>query len=247
MAIGEHPVTAGTVARMADAAAALLAALDDAQRAKAALPFADEDERRRWAYFPRDFHGLPLLQMDVRQQKLAHALIISGLSAHAYAKVTAIMALESVLDEIEGRVLTRIRDPGRYFVSVFGSPQDATWGWRVEGHHVSLNFTIVGGALVSPTPIFLGANPAEVRHNDAVVLRPLGEEEDVARELLRSLDADQRAKAVICDLAPPDFVLDEPASRAGASAPRRSRRAAADPARVRQAHTGRARGPAVRA
>jgi len=192
---------------MADAAAAFLAALDDSQRAKAALPFADEDERRRWAYFPRDFHGLPLLEMDARQRKLAHALVSSGLSARAYAKVNAIVALESVLDEIEGRALTRLRDPGRYFVSVFGAPGSPAWAWRVEGHHVSLNFTIVDGALISPTPNFLGANPAEVGHGDAAVLRPLGEEEDCARDLLDSLDRDQRALATICDVAPPDFVL----------------------------------------
>ncbi len=191
--------------RMADAAGSFLAALDETQRARAAFVFDDEDERRNWGYFPRDFHGLPLGDMDAVQQKLAHALVASGLSLHAYAKVTTIVALENVLDRIEGGALRR--DPSRYFLSVFGAPADPAWAWRFEGHHVSLNFTIADGALVSPTPIFLGSNPAEVRHSDRAIIRPCGEEEDAARELLLSLDAERLGRAVICDIAPPDFVL----------------------------------------
>lgn len=90
---------------------------------------------------------------------------------------------------------------------MFNAPSAERWGWRFEGHHVCLNFTIVAGELVSPTPIFLGANPAEVRHGAAPVTRPCGEEEDAARELLLSLDRDQRRAAVLCDTAPPDFVM----------------------------------------
>ena len=194
-------------ARMAEAAAAFLNVLAPEQRNKASFDFEDVDERTSWAYFPRGHHGLPLLEMDGRQQKRAHALIASSLSRHAYGKVTTIMGLESVLNDIEGRVLDALRDPGRYFVSTFGTPGGERWGWRLEGHHVCLNFTIAGGLLVSPTPIFLGANPGELRHGETPVVRPCGEEEDVARELLASLDADQRGDAVICATAPPDFVL----------------------------------------
>jgi hypothetical protein len=196
-----------TAARMTEAAAALLDALDPQQRARASFDFDDLAERTSWAYFPRAHAGLPLHEMDIREQKLAHALISSALSLHAYAKVTAIMALENVLNLIEGRRLDAARDPGRYFVGVFGSPGPDRWAWRLEGHHVSLNFTIVNGDLVSPTPIFLGANPAEVRHGHGPVVRPCGEEAQVARELLASLDAAQHDVATICRVAPPDFVL----------------------------------------
>ncbi len=196
-----------TADRMADGAAAWLAALDDEQRAAANFAFDGEDERRNWGYFPRDFHGLPLLKMSARQQKLAHQLVISGLSLQGYARVASIIALENILDEIEERARSGARDPGRYFVSVFGAPGDARWGWRFEGHHVSLNFTIAGGAIVSPTPIFFGANPSEVEHGDRPVIRPCGEEEDLGRELLLSLDADQRRLATISPVAPPDMVL----------------------------------------
>ncbi|MEX1254328.1 MAG: DUF3500 domain-containing protein [Dehalococcoidia bacterium] len=198
-------MTADAAARITEAASAVHDALDGAQRAKASFAFDDEDERRNWGYFPRDFHGLPLGDMDAAQQKLALALVASALSLHAFAQVTTIIALENVLDQIEGGVIRR--DPSRYFVSLFGSPNDELWGWRFEGHHVSLNFGVANGKGVSPAPIFLGSNPAEVRHDDRSVIRPCGEEEDAARELLLSLDAERLARAVICDTAPPDIVL----------------------------------------
>ena len=205
--MNEKTTSREVASRMAEAAAAWLDALAAEQRVKASFEFGDEAERTNWAYFPRGHRGLPLLEMDARQQKLAHALIASALSRHAYGKVTAIMALESVLNLIEERRLDALRDPGRYFLSVFGLPGAERWGWRLEGHHVCLNFTIVRGELVSSTPIFLGANPAEVRHGGAPVIRPCGEEENAARELLASLDSEQRRVAIICDAAPPDFVL----------------------------------------
>ncbi len=193
--------------RMADKASALLEALGPDQRASVSFDFDNDAERTNWAYYPRVHSGLPLLEMDGAQQKLAHELLASAVSLHAYGKVTAIMALESVLNHMEGRQLDAMRDPGRYFFSIFGVPGADRWGWRIEGHHVCLNFTLAGGDVVSSTPNFLGANPAEVRHGDTVVLRPCGEEEDAARALLASLDGDQRKQAIICERAPPDFVL----------------------------------------
>lgn len=196
---------AGTVGRMAEAARAFAASLDAAQLARAAFAFDDETERRDWAYFPRPRRGLPFGEMEAGQRGLAHRLIANGLSRGAYAKATAIIALERVLGEIEGHVFPR--DPGAYYVSLFGEPGDTpAWGWRLDGHHVCLNYTIAAGELLSPTPVFLGANPAEVRHGDRAVLRPLGEEDDVARELLASLDAGQRRRAILSPGAPPDIV-----------------------------------------
>ena len=198
---------ADIVRRMAEAAAAWLDALAPEQRAKASLEFDDIEERTSWAYFPRMTKGLPLLEMDARQQKLAHALVAGALSFPAYARVTTVMACESLINLMEQGRLDRFRDPSRYFLAIFGSPEADLWGWRFEGHHVVLNFTLVGGEMVSPTPLFIGAQPAEVQHGGAPVIRPCGEEEDAARELLGSLNADQRREAVICEAAPPDFVL----------------------------------------
>jgi hypothetical protein len=193
--------------RMGEAASAWLAALGPEQRAKASLDFDDTKERTNWAYFPRHSKGLPLLEMDAQQQKLAHALISGALSFHAYAKIVTVMAFESLVNLTENGRLDAFRDPRRYFLAIFGSPADERWGWRFEGHHVVLNFTLAGGEVVSPTPLFIGSQPAEVTHGHATVLRPCGEEEDEARELLGSLDADRRRQAIICDAAPPDFVL----------------------------------------
>jgi hypothetical protein len=200
-----------TAKLMTEAAGAFLDALTPEQRAAVTYALADDAEMRRWAYFPSDFHGLALGAMDARQQKLAHALVASGLSLHAYAKLTSIAALDNVLDVLEGRRRSAVRDPARYFVSVFGSPAESAWAWRFEGHHISLHFAIADSAVVSPTPIFFGSNPADVEHHGRLgsraILRPCGEEEDLGRELLLSLDDDRRRVAVVHDVAPPDIVL----------------------------------------
>jgi hypothetical protein len=194
-------------AQMTDAALAFLDGLEEPQRKKASFALDDTEERTNWAYFPRAHKGLPLLEMTPKQQKSAHALVAGALSLPAYGRVCSIMALESVLNLLEERRADAVRDPGRYFVSIFGSPSDDAWGWRLEGHHVNLNYTVAGGELVSVTPLFLGANPSEVEHGNTPVLRPCGQEEDLGRELLLSLDAERKQTAVICDVAPPDFVM----------------------------------------
>jgi hypothetical protein len=193
--------------RMGEAAAVWLDALGPEQREKAVLGFDDIEERTSWAYFPRMTKGLSLLEMDARQEKLSHALLAAALSFHAYAKVVTVMASESLVNLMENGRLDAFRDPRRYFLAIFGSPGDERWGWRFEGHHVVLNFTLAGGEIVSPTPLFIGAQPAEVPHGHSMVKRLCGEEEDAARELLVSLNEERRRQAVICEAAPPDFVL----------------------------------------
>jgi hypothetical protein len=144
-------------------------------------------------------------------------LIKAGLSQRGYLTATSIMDLEKVLGALEAaqraaaaqppRNAPLVRDPERYFFSVFGAPSPRdTWGWRVEGHHVSLHFTVVNGTLVAGAPTFFGSNPAEVREGPKKGLRILGAEEDAARALLDSLDQPQRAKAIIETTAPNDMV-----------------------------------------
>jgi hypothetical protein len=120
-------------------------------------------------------------------------------------KVEEIMSLDSVLRDLEkGR--GPVRDPLKYTVEVYGQPRDGgTWGWKIEGHHVSLNFTVAGGA-VTVTPAFLGANPAEVRRGERAGLRVLAAEEDLGRDLARSLSAEQRKAAVVSEEAPRDIL-----------------------------------------
>jgi hypothetical protein len=207
-------VTAALRQRMAGAAAAWLASLGPAQRAKAAFGFPDDAERTRWYYTPTERGGLPLAEMGPTQQRLAHQLVASGLSEGGYATAATIMGLENVLDAREGwrrgydgrAVPHRGRDPQLYFVSVFGDPGAEAWGWRVGGHHLALNYTLAMDGHLSASPLFFGANPAMARLVGPGVLRPLAAEEDLGRELLASLAPDQRAKALLSVVAPGDIL-----------------------------------------
>jgi uncharacterized protein DUF3500 len=180
---------------MAAAAADWLASLEPAQRAKACFGFPEDSERTRWYYTPTERGGLPLAEMGPVSQRLAHRLVASGLSQGGYATAATVMGLENVLDAKEGwrrgydgrTVPHRGRDPQLYFVSVFGDPGGGAWGWRVGGHHVALNYTVLADGQVSASPLFLGANPAMTRLVGLGVLRPLAAEEDLARELLAGL------------------------------------------------------------
>jgi hypothetical protein len=191
---------------MADAAARFLAALTDEQRDRVSFDFADEDRRRDWSFLPvpeRD--GLQIGVLDDRQRKLAHELIVSGTSMPGYAKVVAVMAMEHVLRALttaKRSPAVRLFDPGRYSLKVFGRPGDArAWGWQLAGHHVSLNFTVVGGRHVSPTPTMLGSEPASFG-----ILAPLADDEELGYRFVNSLDPTQRAAAVIHHRSPPDVV-----------------------------------------
>lgn len=198
-------------ARMGEAAAEFLASLDPQQRTLAAWPFPADEERHLWFYTPTDHGGLPLAAMRSGQQRLALKLVASGLSRPGYVTVSAIMGLENVLDELEGWVATfereRGRDPGLYYLRVFGDPTtDAAWSWRFGGHHVSINHVIIDGEVQASTPCFLGADPASSPLLGPHPLRPLGGAEDLGRELVRSLDSEQRARAVLSSVAPVDIV-----------------------------------------
>lgn len=135
----------------------------------------------------------------------------SGLSTAGYVTVATIVGLDNVLDQVEGWSVSwgreRGRDPGLYYLRVFGEPGGAApWGWRFGGHHVSLNNLITGGMVRVVTPCFLGADPAVSPLLGSAPLRPLGGAEDLARELVRSLDAGQGARAILLDRAPSDIV-----------------------------------------
>lgn len=195
-----------TARRMADAAAELLTSLSSDQRARVVLDF-DDGERENWHYIPRDRTGLPLKEMDDRQRSLTQNLVATGLSSAAHRRANTIIELEPILAELEGEGRKFARDPGLYFVTLFGTPGgEGTWGWRFEGHHLSLNNTVLDGELVSASPVFFGANPAEVRHGEREGLRALKEEEETARALLNDFDGEQRRQAVVAREAPSDIL-----------------------------------------
>jgi hypothetical protein len=197
---------------MAGAADKWLASLTPEQRQKAVFPF-DSDERLKWHFIPNEMfprNGLMIKEMSEPQRALAHDLLKTGLSARGYLAATSIMELEKVLRAIEGGVERGARFPRdheAYRFAVFGTPGDKTaWGWRLEGHHISVRFDVVGGSATSSTPAFFGSNPAEVRDGPQKGARVLGAEEDAARALLDALDAAQRTTAIIQPDAPTDIV-----------------------------------------
>jgi hypothetical protein len=190
---------------MADAARTFLASLDESRRERAAFKW-DDAERLNWHFVPRDRKGLAWKDMTPAQRHLATALLASGLSQRGLIKATTIMSLEEILLELEqGRGPKR--DPEAYFWSIFGEPSTSgTWAWRVEGHHLAINVTLVEGKGIATTPSFYGSNPAEVRQGPRKGLRPLAMEADLARELLGTLDAEQRRDAITSETAPRDIL-----------------------------------------
>lgn len=196
---------AGAATEMARAASDLWNALSPEQRKAVRYEFTDE-ERFNFHYIPKPRNGLPWGQMSASQRMLAHRLLSTGLSRRGYGEVTTVMSLEEVLAGIEQGKGPK-RDSELYYFTVFGTPgPDTTWGWRVEGHHVALNFTIVNGKAVTGGPAFLGSNPGEVRDGPRKGLRTLANEEDMGLALVRTLDDAQRKTAVFSEKAPGEIV-----------------------------------------
>lgn len=198
------PLFANDTSDMLDAAQMFLKSLNAEQKAKAALPMNSE-ERMNWHFVPKVRAGLPLKEMEPNQQHLAKALLATGLSNHGLKKSFQIMALEQVLHVMEDNAPHR--DPLLYYVAIFGEPgMDTVWGWRVEGHHCSMNFTLQNGKIIASTPLFMGANPHRVMSGIFEGMRVLGDEEDMALKLVKSLNQEQLKVALIAEKAPSDII-----------------------------------------
>jgi hypothetical protein len=191
-------------AAMAAAAQAFLSALPADAQKRAAWAFTDK-ERLNWHYVPRGREGVPFKAMPAPARAAAHELLKASLSAVGYGKAVNIVLLEDVLRRIETFGLSR--DPENYAFTVFGTPGPAApWGWRVEGHHLSLNFTLVPGRPVAVTPAFMGANPAEVPSGPQKGLRTLAIEQDLGRALAQRLTEPQRTRTIIAAQSLGDIV-----------------------------------------
>jgi hypothetical protein len=192
----------GIAADMTAMAKELLETLDDEQRSLAAHEFGDVAARRWLEYRPEPRPGACVAGLSLPARKAAHRLLATGLSDHAYAQAMAIIGLEETLDRQEG--WERHRHSGDYWINVFGAVGDGPWGWRFEGHHLSVSMTLDGDR-VSPAPVFFGANPHRVSYAGRTVSRPLAPEEDLARALLEAMAPRERAEAVVADEAPYDI------------------------------------------
>jgi hypothetical protein len=170
---------------MRAAAQSLLAAMSEGLRSRTLRPFDDPD-RLDWHYTPRSRNGVSFKDLDAAGRSTVHALLKTALSAAGHRKIVNIIELESVLRELE--MFGLMRDPEKYHLTIYGAPDAArAWGWRFEGHHLSLNFTLAGDKLAVDSPSFLGANPALVPKGPKKGQRVLAEEEDEARTLLGML------------------------------------------------------------
>ena len=199
-----HPRHDHAASLLTECANRFLAALDANQRGKAAFPF-DADERMNWHFIPRERKGLSLREMTSYQKHVASALLAAGLSQTGYIKAVTIMSLEDVLKIIE-KDSGEVRNPEKYYFSVFGTPSDTgTWGYRVEGHHLSQNYTVVDGKVIDG-PSFFGANPAQVRQGPRKGLRTLAGEDDLGTELIHTLDEQQQKVAIVDPTAYKDIL-----------------------------------------
>ncbi|MGJ3252516.1 MAG: DUF3500 domain-containing protein [Elainellaceae cyanobacterium] len=191
-----HVSTQESTQPLAERAIAFLQTLDPDQRRRAVFSF-DAAERFNWHYVPRSREGIAFKEMTAEQRSAAEALLKFALSDVGYQKAQNIFTLESVLRQLGGSA--QFRDPDQYAFTIFGDPNAPPWGWRIEGHHLSLNFTIAASDLVAVTPAFFGANPARVTIPPHEGLRTLAREQDLAFELVRHLTDTQQAQAVLAD------------------------------------------------
>lgn len=194
--------------QMQIAASKFLEVLTPEQKKESTFAF-DDAERLNWHFIPRDRKGVQLRQLTKEQQAQALALIATGLSPTGYEQALAVMSLEEVLyllEEGERDFRRERRDPKKYHLSIFGTPgPTGKWGWRLEGHHLSLNYTLENGEVISSTPEFFGANPAVINAGPGRAIRVLATEEDLARQIYKLCTPEQAKATLRGDKAPNDL------------------------------------------
>ncbi len=197
------PIVSPKLARqLAVTAAGFVDTLPPQKRNRALMHF-DAAERRDWHYVPRRRPGVALREMDVAQRTAALALLHIGLSEAGGRKALAIMDRENILRRIDS---SEKYDPLDYAFAVYGQPGQPPWAWSIEGHHLSLHFTLISETQITVTPLFMGVAPLLVHgdeHGSDPVL--LGER-DLAFEVVRALEGQQREQAIIADRSMGDIL-----------------------------------------
>lgn len=195
------------VQRMVHAARELVAGSDPRQ-ARMLAESLDDPRLREWTYLPGDRPGLLLADMSDEQRECVLALLES-----AHGEVGAELAVGALqVERIRRELVTGAPvDDDRSWVRVLGEPgTDEPWGWRVNRHHRAAHVVVTDGR-ASLTPHFIGSEPAEIPSGPDAGRRLLGPEEDLGRELLTSLDPEQRRTAVFSATPPDDIVTrDDP-------------------------------------
>jgi len=210
MAVNQDITHVAATAEMSDFAGRFVDTLTSEQRSKTCFQYMD-GERIFWYYPPLNRHGLPLRDMNDNQRDLAFGLLAAGLTEQGNQQARATIEHERILGVIEenqGKAQSSFRrDPELYYWRIFGDPtSDEPWGWSVEGHHVSIHYSLWKDQVISVTPFFFGSNPAEVREGPHKGLRLQAKVMDLAFDLMGDLDKGQQSKATIFDEAPLDIL-----------------------------------------
>lgn len=192
---------------LAAKASRFINSLNDDLQKRVLFPF-DDGERFRWHFVPMSRKGVPFADLTESQRKDVLAILKMSLSEQGYRKASNILELEAILREVEGRSSADgYRDPMKYYVSFFGEPaKNALWGWRLEGHHLSLNFSSLDGVIRSSTPSFFGANPAVVPSGPRKGHQVLADETNIAFALVNSMTEVQLKSTRFAERALPDIV-----------------------------------------
>lgn len=196
---------------LAQTATAFMTLLSPEQLKMASFP-VETEERTNWTIVPRPRKGIPFKQLDTKQREAALKLLRASLSQQGYTKATEIMAHEIILRELEGRGPDdTYRDPENYYITFFGTPSSKEpWGWRLEGHHVALNFFSIDGVVVSSTPSAFGSNPGTVPRGPQTGKQILKLETDLGFQLVNSFSDAQLKVVKFSDTAPREmFTLAE--------------------------------------
>lgn len=192
---------------LADQANKFLSSLTPSLRDKAQYTFED-NERFNFHFVPRTRNGVSIRDLNTTQKDAAFSLLKASLSEQGYKKATAVIELESILREVEGRpVGDKYRDPLNYYFTIFGTPSpEKPWGWRLEGHHISLNFSSVDASIESSTPSFFGSNPAIVPGGAEKGKQVLKQETELGFSLVNSFNEAQLSKARFSEDAPSEII-----------------------------------------
>jgi hypothetical protein len=203
------PVAAQSLSAKAET---FLNTLSEELREKANFTLEDE-ERYNMNYVPLPRKGPTFHDFDDKQTDAAIDLLRSSLGKEGFRKSQEIMALEKVLRVIEDNANDTMpdgrprRDPLNYHFCIFGQPSSKTpWGWRFEGHHLSLNFTSSDGKLSASTPSFFGTNPGIVATTEQKGKEVLKEEASLGFILINSMGDVQLKTARFSEEAPNDVI-----------------------------------------
>jgi fructose-1,6-bisphosphatase/inositol monophosphatase family enzyme len=190
---------------IADAARAFLQALDHDQRERATFPM-DAPEWRMWinVHMNHFRHGVILEDLAQPVRDLALDIVRATMSARGYDHARSIMRVNEFVAELSGDYDAFGEWP--YFVSIFGSPDSGEpWGWQFDGHHVCVN-TVVFDDRIVMTPAFMGAEPRRIGLGPLAGLSLFDPEEQLGLDLIRSLSAPQRGRAIIHPSLHPDEI-----------------------------------------